>query len=83
MELIFSSATSSFLINGVPGKAFHCKRGTRQGDPPLFLFVLTAALLQNVINNARAHGHLTMPIPLQYSQDFPVLQYADGTMVIT
>ena len=59
------------------------KRDKAGRPPPLFLFVLTAALLQNVINNARAHGHLTMPIPLQYSQDFPVLQYADDTMVIT
>jgi hypothetical protein len=42
------------LLNGVPGKVFHCKRGVRQGDPlsPL-LFVLAADLLQSVINKAR------------------------------
>jgi len=41
MRLIFQSGTSSVILNGIPGKVFHCRRGVRQGDPfsPL-LFVL-------------------------------------------
>jgi RNA-binding protein YlmH len=34
---ILVSGTSSVLLNGIPEKVFHCKRGLRQGDPfPLF-----------------------------------------------
>jgi hypothetical protein len=29
MKLIFGSGTSSALLNGIPGKVFHCKRGVR------------------------------------------------------
>jgi hypothetical protein len=33
---ILSSATSSVLLNGVPGSVFKCKRGVMQGDPLSF-----------------------------------------------
>ena len=71
------------LLNEVPGKVFHCKRGVRQGDPlsPL-LYVLASDLLQSMVNHARTPNLLTLPIPLQYSEDFPILQYADDTLVI-
>jgi hypothetical protein len=67
---ILSSGTSSLLLNGVPGKVFHCRRGIRQGDPlsPL-LFVLAADLLQSLINKAKDMGLLRVP----YAWDIPMI----------
>jgi retron-type reverse transcriptase len=80
---ILRSGTSSVLLNGVPGKTFHCKRGVRQGDPlsPL-LFVLAADLLQSIINKARQQDLLKLPLAENCGQDFPIVQYADDTLLI-
>jgi hypothetical protein len=69
---ILSTSTSSVLLNRIPGKVFHCRRGVRQGDPlsPL-LFVLAADLLQSIINKARMNGLLNLPIQLGYTSEFP------------
>jgi hypothetical protein len=57
MDMIMSSWTSSIMLNGVPGKTFHCKRGVRQGDPlSSILFVLAADLLQSIQNKAKDAG---------------------------
>jgi hypothetical protein len=80
---ILHSGTSSVLLNGVPGKTFHCKRGVRQGDPlsPL-LFFLAADLLQSIINKARHMNLLQLPLLDSCEQDFPIVQYADDTLLI-
>lgn len=82
-ENILSSATSSVLLNGVAGKDFKCKRGVKQGDPlsPL-LFAIAADLLQSVINHEYQQGNLQPPFPQSFDIPFPVVQYADDTIMI-
>src|SRR4051812_34635418 len=79
----FWSASSSVLLNGVPRKKNYCRRGVRQGDPlsPL-LFVLAADLLQSILNKAMNLGLLSLPIEGMFCPDFPVVQYADDTLLI-
>ena len=81
---ILSSATSSVLLNGVAGKDFKCKMVIRQGDPlsPL-LFAIAADLLQSVINDAYLQGILITPFPQNSGTAFPIIQYADDTIIIT
>lgn len=80
---ILNSATSSIILNGVPGKVLHCRRGVRQGDllSPL-LFVLVADLLQSILNKAKNLNLLNLPIPIRSSTDFLIIQYADDTLVV-
>jgi hypothetical protein len=81
IKCLLSSAHSLILLNGVPSKSFHCKRGVRQGDPlsPL-LFVAAAKLLQVVINKELHEGRLSLPIPC--GAKFPVIQYANDTILV-
>jgi hypothetical protein len=83
MNLIFRSGNSAVLLNGVPDKVFHCRRGVRQVDPlsPL-LFVLAAEFLQTLLNRAKDQNLLQLPIPLNFTSDFPIIQYADDTLII-
>jgi hypothetical protein len=70
------------LLNGVPGKQFVCKRGVRQGDPisPLF-YLFGSDLLQSAVNDLVHEGRLPRPIET-HDEDFPIIQYADDTLLI-
>ena len=68
---------------GLLGRTFVCKRGVRQGDPlsPL-LFAIAADLIQHVINHEYEQGNLLPPFPHGLDVPFPVVQYADDTIII-
>jgi hypothetical protein len=44
--------------------------------------VLTANLLQSLVNQALQQGSLCLPIPERDGSDFPIVQYADDTFLI-
>jgi retron-type reverse transcriptase len=82
IKMILQSGTSAILLNGVLGKKFYCRRGVRQGDPlsPL-LFVLAADLLQTILNKAMLQGLLEPPLHCPLCPDFPIIKYADDTLI--
>lgn len=82
VSAILSSGTSSILLNGIPGKKFACKCGVRQGDPlsPL-LYLFGSDLLQSAVNELLHQGGISLPI-LSNDPDFPIVQYADDTLLI-
>jgi hypothetical protein len=79
---ILSTGTSSILLNGIQGNQFVCKRGVHQGDPlsPLY-YLFGSDLLQSVLNDLLMQGLIERPIDT-YDPDFPIIQYADDTLLI-
>src|ERR1041384_7255653 len=67
---------------GFLGNNSGARGGVRQGDPlSRLLFVLAADLLQSVVNAMLASGRLELPFP-SHDPDFPIIQYADDTLLI-
>jgi hypothetical protein len=46
------------------------------------LFVLAADLLQSILNKAFQQGNLQLPINCPSCPDFPIIQYADDSLVV-
>jgi hypothetical protein len=71
------------LFNGTPSKPLKCRRGVRQGGPlsPL-RFILAPDLLQSIINQAFHTNLLKHPLSRSFGQDYPIVQYADDTLII-
>ena len=83
IKTIFRSDLAAVLLNGVPGKKIHCKRGVRQGDPlSPQLYVLASELLQYMVNKAWLDGIISLPLDNSFGLKFPIIQYADDTLII-
>jgi len=67
---------------GSPEKPFTVGQGLDKETPchPL-LFVLATDLLHTLLNSTKDLGLLTLPLSLHHNQDFPILQYADDTLI--
>ena len=78
-----SSGTSKALLNGVPGKIIHCRRGVRQGDPlsPLLLN-LVADALSAMLSRASSAGVIQGLVPHLVEGGLSHLQYADDTVIL-
>jgi hypothetical protein len=46
------------------------------------LFILAADLWQTIINRAKDNDILRLPIQAGYTNDFPIVQYIDDTLLI-
>jgi hypothetical protein len=82
VDSLLNSATTSVLINGTAGKEFMCKRGVRQDPLSPILFSIAADLIQYAINHEFLQGILAPPFPQNADLPFPVVQYADDTIIV-
>lgn len=48
----------------------------------MLVFVLAVDFLQTIINRAKDREVLKLPLPEIAGQDFPIVQYADNTLLI-
>ena len=80
MTLMFCSASSSCLLNGIPGPSFKHGKGLRQGDSlsPL-LFIMAIDPLHRLLEAAGDQGLLD-PLPGR-GMDFRISLYADNAVI--
>jgi hypothetical protein len=71
-------------MNGILWRGFKCKGvgGETRGPLSPLLFVMAIDLLQSIINKSYNMNLLKHPLNKDYGQDYPILQYADDTMII-
>ena len=80
LSLLFSSAHSSVLLNGVPGERINHARGLRQGDPlSPYLFILAIDALQRILDIATEDGILS-PLRGKYAK-LRLSLYADDAVI--
>ena len=59
------------------------KKRVRQGDPlSLLIFVIAIDLLQSMINEAMHNSLIEAPLMHHSCPDYPIIQYADDTLMI-
>ena len=80
VSMLFRTATSRVLINGLQGPSFHHARGVRQGDPlsPM-LFILAMDPLQRMLELATQNGAIS-PLPSTIAR-WIVSLYADDAAI--
>jgi hypothetical protein len=82
MSILFSTATSTTLLNGQRGPTFSHGRGVHQGDPlsPM-LFILTMDPLQRLLDLTTEHGILSL-LPPSVAR-WRISMYTDDTTIFT
>jgi len=80
VSMLFRTATSRVLINGLQGPSFHHARGVRQGDPlsPM-LFILAMDPLQRMLELATHNGAIS-PLPSTFAR-WRASLYADDAAI--
>lgn len=49
---------------------------------PLCFFVLDADLLQSLVYQSKEHNLSSLRVPMDFTQDFPIIQYVDDSLVV-